>query len=180
MLSDERLFTSSWSFLFFKILSIKRNWVWKNVKLILFLKECPVCIGCFRLFNKIKKRSGTNFWCIFFCMIFQKNIPHLTLHQLTKFQCHTFLPSQHINENVLLSSYLEHWSSLNFRIYLQSSLKQWPTKKKMGKMEIQKSKYLKNQKNSLHAMKRILHDCLQATIWWKKWKVEDTSFKIFS
>ena len=29
----------------------------------------------------------------------------LILYQRTKFQCHTFFPSQYINQNVLLSSY---------------------------------------------------------------------------
>ena len=38
---------------------------------------------------------------------FHKNVPYLILYQWTKFQCHTFLPSQNIKPNVLLSSYLD-------------------------------------------------------------------------
>ena len=38
---------------------------------------------------------------------FHKNVPYLILYKWTKFQCHTFLPSQNIKPNVLLSSYLD-------------------------------------------------------------------------
>ena len=37
---------------------------------------------------------------------FSINLLYLILHQWTKFQCHTFFPSQDIKQNVLLSSYL--------------------------------------------------------------------------
>ena len=35
-----------------------------------------------------------------------ENFPHLILYHWSKFQCHTFFPSQDIKENALLSSYL--------------------------------------------------------------------------
>ena len=60
----------------------------------------------FRLFTKIKKGSGTSFWCIFYALFFHKNFAFLILFQLSKFQCHTFFPSQDIN--VLVSSHLEN------------------------------------------------------------------------
>ena len=34
---------------------------------------------------------------------------HLILHLWTRFQCHTFFPSQDIKQNVFLSSYLNNW-----------------------------------------------------------------------
>ena len=61
---------------------------------------------CYGLFTKIKE--GTSFWCIFSTCLFHKNVPCLILYQWTKFQCHTFFPSQDIKQNVLLSSYLEN------------------------------------------------------------------------
>ena len=39
-------------------------------------------------------------------LAFSANFPYLILYQWTKFQCHTFFPSQDIKQNVLLSSYL--------------------------------------------------------------------------
>ena len=38
-----------------------------------------------------------------------KNVPCLILYQWKKFQCCTFLPSQEIKQNALLSSYLDSW-----------------------------------------------------------------------
>ena len=40
------------------------------------------------------------------CLI--KNAFYVILHLWTKFQCHTFFPSQDIKQNVLLSSYLDN------------------------------------------------------------------------
>ena len=37
-----------------------------------------------------------------------KSIFYLILHLWTRFQCHTFIPSQDIKQNVLLSSYLDN------------------------------------------------------------------------
>ena len=54
------------------------------------------------MYTKIKKGSGTNFWCTFSAWFFHKNVPYLMLHQLTEFQCQTFFPSQDIKQNVLL------------------------------------------------------------------------------
>ena len=73
---------------------------------ILFLKEFLACNGCFGLFTKIKKRSGTTFWCTFSAWFFDKNVLYLILYQWIKCQCHIFFPSQDIKQNVLLGSYL--------------------------------------------------------------------------
>ena len=73
---------------------------------ILLLKKFLACDGCFGLFTKIIKRSGTSFCCIFSAWFFHKNVLCLILHLWTKFQCHTFFPSQDIKQIVLLSSYL--------------------------------------------------------------------------
>ena len=56
----------------------------------------------------IKRGSGTSFWCTFSAWFFHKNVFYLILYQRTKFQCHTFFPSQDIKQNVL-SSYLDSW-----------------------------------------------------------------------
>ena len=64
-------------------------------------------LSYFGLFTKIKKDSGTSFWCMFSQWFFDKNAPYLILYQWTKFQCHTFSPSQDMEQNVLLTSYLD-------------------------------------------------------------------------
>ena len=135
-----RNLNSNWSllpgpFCFWKILSIERDWVPKKMKLpfsrlfdnllskYLTLKQFLACNGCFRLFIKIIKRSGTNFCCKFSAWFFYKNVLYLILHLLTRFHCHTFFPSQDIKQNVLFSSYLDNWWIMNFKIYLRSSSK---------------------------------------------------------
>ena len=52
---------------------------------ILFLKQFIACSSCFGLFTKTIKGYRTRFWCIFFAWFFHKNVPHLILYQLTKF-----------------------------------------------------------------------------------------------
>ena len=53
------------------------------------------------------------------------------LYQWPRFQCHTFFPSQDIKQNVLLSSYLDSYDVMNFKI-LDQALKQWLTGRKRG------------------------------------------------
>ena len=87
---------------------------------ILFWKEFLACNGCFGLFSKIIKGSGTSFWCAFSAWFSHKNVPYLILYKLTKFQYHTFFPSQDIKRIVLLSSYFYKWRRHNFKMYSQS------------------------------------------------------------
>ena len=100
---------------------------------ILFLKEFLACNGCFGLFTKIKKGSGTSFWCTFSAWFFHKNVPYLILYQWTKFQCHTLFLSQDIKQNMLLTSYLDKWWHHKLlRFFLNHPLKRWLTGKKRG------------------------------------------------
>ena len=43
------------------------------------------------------------------------------LYHWTKFQCHTLFFSQDIKQNVLLSSYLDNYDIVNFKISLEST-----------------------------------------------------------
>ena len=43
-----------------------------------------------------------------FSMIFGKNVSYSIIYHLTKFQCHTFFPSQDIKQNMLLSSFSDN------------------------------------------------------------------------
>ena len=47
---------------------------------------------------KLKKESGTSFWCMFSTYFFHKNVPYLILYQLTQFQYRTYFPSQDIKQ----------------------------------------------------------------------------------
>ena len=51
---------------------------------------------------KLKRRLGLAFGAHFF----HKNVSYLVLHQLAKFKCQTFFPSQDIKQNVPFSPYL--------------------------------------------------------------------------
>ena len=135
---------------------------------ILFLKEFLACNGCFGLFTKIKKGSGTSFWCTFSAWFFHKNVPYLILYQWPKFQCHTFFPSQDIKQNVLLSSYLN--SRWHHKFQDLSSIKLssngWQGEKE-EKVKIQKFEYLQNEKSFLDEIKNIFHSFWRTIIWWK-------------
>ena len=55
---------------------------------------------------KLKEGLGLAFGAHFLHDFSIKNVLYLILYQWTKFQCHTFFPSQDIKQNVLLTSYL--------------------------------------------------------------------------
>ena len=57
---------------------------------------------------KLKKGLGLTFGAHFQHNFSNKNVPYLILYIWTKFQCHTFFPSQDIKQNVSLSSYLDN------------------------------------------------------------------------
>ena len=65
-----------------------------------FLKQLLARSGYFGLFSKIKKGSGTSFWCTFSAYFFHKNVS-LILCLCTKLHCHTFFPSQDTKQNVI-------------------------------------------------------------------------------
>ena len=137
-------------------------------KSVLFLKDFLACNGCFGLFSKTKKGSGTSFWCTFSAWFFHKSIPYLILYQWTKFHCHTLFFSQDIKGNVLLSSYLDSWWRQKFLEF--SWIHLWSNGwwgKKRGKTKIQKSEYLKNEKSFLNEIKNIFLSFWRAIIWWK-------------
>ena len=147
---------------------------------ILLLKEFLGCNGCFGLFTKIIKRSGNISCCIFSAWFFHKNAFYLILHLWTKFQCHTFFPSQDIKQDVLLSSYLDNWWRHKLlRFIFDHPLKQWPTGRKRGKDRNRKIWLSQEWKELFYEIKRIFHSFWRVIIWWKNKnliKIADTSF----
>ena len=82
---------------------------------------------------KLKRSLGLAFGAHFRHDFFHKNVSYLILYLWTKFQCHTFFPSQDMKQNVLLSFYLDIDDVINFKIYLRSSPKAMADReKKMG------------------------------------------------
>ena len=89
---------------------------------ILLLKEFLACNGCFGLFTKIIKRSGTSFCCTFSAWFFYKNVLYLILHLWTGFQwridlTHS-LKDMYINSNIKtqnseVHSKARHWHNWN-------------------------------------------------------------------
>ena len=134
---------------------------------ILFLKEFLARNGFFRLFTKVKKESGNSLWSTFSAWFSNKNVPYLILYQWTKFQCHTFFPSQDIKQNVLLSSYLDSWWRHKLWDLPSINLKSngWQGEKE-GEVEIQKFEYLENERSFLE--KIIFHKFWRDIIWWEK------------
>ena len=112
-------------------------------------------------------RLGRNFGA-HFLRFFHKNISYLILYQLTKFQCHTFFPSQDIKQNALLNSYFGNWwrHKLFFSIYyLRSSSKAIAAREMEGQTEIQIFEYLEKKKSYLDEIKNIFHNYLRTIIW---------------
>ena len=64
----------------------------------------PYFTGPFRVLLGFQK--GVRDWCTISAQFFYEYVSYLILHQLTNFQYHTFLLSQDIKQNVLLSSYI--------------------------------------------------------------------------
>ena len=56
---------------------------------------------------KLKRGLGLAFGA-YFLPNFHKDVPYLILYLWTNFQCHNFIPSQDIKQNVLLSFYLDN------------------------------------------------------------------------
>ena len=153
-------------------------------QIILFSKEFFACNGYFGLFTKIKEGSGTRFWCTFSAWFFDNGVPYLILFLWAKFKCHTFLPSQDIKQNVLLSSYLDKWwHQTLIRFIFNHPLNQWLTEGKRGEDGNKKFEYLENQKSFFNEIKSIFHIFWRTIICWKKKKkkkfvkIADTNFK---
>ena len=148
---------------------------------ILLSKEFLACIGCFGLFTKMKKGSGRNFWCPFSAWFFHKSVFYLILYQWTRFQCHTFFPSQYIKQNVLLRSYLDSWwHDKNFKIYPQKTSYAMADREKKSEDGNTKTWISQERKELFRWNKKHLHSFWRAIIWLKIkiWsKIADTSFK---
>ena len=129
---------------------------------ILFLKEFIACNHCFE-FIKIKKQSGTSFWCTFSEWFFYKNVPHLILYLVSI----PYLFLLKIWNKILLSSDLDSSWIINFKIYLGSNSNKNGWQGEKEKMEIQKLEYLKNGKSISNEIKNIFHSFWRAIIWWK-------------
>ena len=127
----------------------------------LFLKDFLALNGCFGLFTKIKKGSGTRFWCTFFAWFFHKNVSYLIPYQWTK--SYLFFLLSNIKPNVLL-----RFGRQKFKIYLGSSSKAIADREKKSRRW--KYKNLKNEKSFLDKMRYIFSSFWRA-IDWRKIKI---------
>ena len=147
---------------------------------ILLLKEFLVCNGCFGLFTKIIKRSGTCFCCTFSAWFFYKDVLYLCAAQIKNIfiekssSCSIYgqsfsvipffllkIPNKHVIE-FLYRQLITSWT-LRF-IFDHPVLKQWPTGRKEGRTEIQKFEYLENEKSFADEIKIIFHSFWRAII----------------
>ena len=75
---------------------------------ILFLKEFLACNGCFWFLPELKRGLGLAFGAHFLHDFSIKMFLIYNTFILPQFQCHNFLPSQDVKQNVLLRSYLDN------------------------------------------------------------------------
>ena len=146
---------------------------------VLLSKEFLACNGCFGLFTKIRKWSGTRFWWTFCAWFFHKNVPYLIVYQWTTFQCHAFFSSHNIKENVLLSFYLDSWCYHKLlRFILDQALKQWLTERRRGQDGNTKIWISWEWKELFRWNKKIFHSFWKALIWWKKNVLKNSRHKL--
>ena len=109
---------------------------------------------------KIKKGPGTSFWFKFSTYFFWKYVPYLVSYQSTKFQYHTYFPSQVIKQYEFLNFCVcsQVITSQTLRFIFDYFLEQWLRSGKKRKREIQKFDYLDNEKIFLDEIKSILYN----------------------
>ena len=135
---------------------------------ILFLKEFLACNGCFGLFSKIKKGSGTSFWCTFCAWFFHKKCSiFITLSIGKVSMSHLISFSRYQTKCFIKFLFRQLMTSQTLRFFLDQPLKQWLTGRKEGKTKILKLEYLKNEKSFWDEIKNIFHNSERAIIWWK-------------
>ena len=110
-------------------------------KNILFVKDFLACHGCFGLFTTIKKGSGTSSWSTFSAWFFHKSVPYLIICQLIKSYLLCFLKDQTKCVKFLFRQVI---MSQTLRFIFHHPFWQ---RKKEGRKEIQKFKYLENKKS---------------------------------
>ena len=130
----------------------------------LVLKRISCMQWLFGLFSKIKKGSGTSFWCTFSAWPFLKNVLHLILYQRTTFQCHNSFLSQHIKHNVLFSSYLDSWWRHKFKVFLESTSKAMADREKRGEDKYTKI-WISRERRELFRWNKKHFEGL--SFWWK-------------
>ena len=117
---------------------------------ILVLKEVIACNGCFGFFNKIKKESGTSFWCRFSAWFCHKNVLYLCSLLTDKVSMsYLFSFSRYQIKSFFKFLFRQLMVPQTLRFILDQALKHWLTGRKRGKMEIQKSEYLQNENSFL-------------------------------
>ena len=76
---------------------------------------------------------------------------------MTKFQYHTFIPSQDTKQNVIKFLFRQLMTSQTLRFTFDQPLKQWLTGRKRWADRNTKSEYLQNKKSFLDEIKNIFH-----------------------
>ena len=116
---------------------------------------------------KLKRGLG-RFWCTFSAWFFDKNVPYLIPYQWAKLQCHALLLPQDIKQNVLLSSYLDSYDVIRFKIFLGSTSKAMADREKKRGRQKYKNLNISRTKSFLDEIKTIFHSFWRAIIWWIK------------
>ena len=116
-------------------------------------------VSCFGLFAEIKNWFGTSFWCTYSAYCFRRNIPYLILYQLTllSFNVRPTFFSRY--KTICVSnSCLANWCRPNFMIYLQSSTRAMPDRrKKRIRIPWEQKKLLKRNKKEFFIFFKCYH-----------------------
>ena len=102
---------------------------------VLSLKEFMACNGCFGLFTKNKKRSGTSFWYIFSVWFFHKKVIYLILNTLSMTKVsmsYLFSFWRRQTKCVIKFLFKQLMTSWTLRFIFKQPLRQWLTGKKRG------------------------------------------------
>ena len=100
---------------------------------ILLLKQFLACNGCFRLFTKIMKRSGTSFCCTF-CMIFPLKCCLYDTLSIDKVSWSYLFSFPRYQTKCVIEFLFRQLTTLwTLRFIFNHPLKQWPTSRKREK-----------------------------------------------
>ena len=134
---------------------------------ILFLKEFLACNGCFGLFTKIEKGSGTRFWCTFSAWFSHKCSLFNTVSMAKVSMSYIFYFSRYQTKCVIKFLLRQLMTSKTLRFILDQTLKQWLTGRKRGEGGNTKIWISRERKELSRWNKNIFRSFLTPIICWQ-------------
>ena len=119
---------------------------------ILFLQEFRARNGCFEIFSKTKKGSGTSFWCTLSTWCFHESVPY-TLSKEKVSMSYLFSFSIYQTKCVTKFLFRQLMTSESLRFIFEQTLKQWLTGRKRDE-EKNKKIWISRERKELFSLNK--------------------------